>query len=83
MLASSDRISSETFEHLVGECPSATVQIGTVDVNCVLDTGAETSLLSFSFFQEHLRGIVNDIETSGTFIRVYGANDWKFLLLGY
>ena len=34
------------------------------------------------FFQEHLKGIVNDLETSGTFIRVYGANDWEIPIVG-
>ena len=44
----------ELFEQLVARSPTADIEIGGVPVSCVLDTGAETSLIPASFYHEHL-----------------------------
>ena len=47
----------ELFEKLVAESPTAEIEICGVPVSCVLDTGAETSLIPSSFYHEHLTGV--------------------------
>ncbi|KAK3703901.1 hypothetical protein QZH41_009140 [Actinostola sp. cb2023] len=41
-------------EHLAGNCPEVRVRVGDVDVRCLIDTGAEVSTVTESFYKEHL-----------------------------
>ena len=49
----------ELFEKLVAESPTA--EMCGVPVSCLLDTGAETSLIPSSFYHEHLTGVAKRI----------------------
>ena len=53
--------------------PTAAIEIGGVPVGCVLDTGAETSLMPYSFYEENLAGVVG-LENVATFMRIVGVN---------
>ena len=52
-------------------------------VDCILDTGAETSLLSSKFYYQHLEQVVWKLGAVGTFINLRGANDLEIPLKGY
>ena len=60
--------------------PAADIEIGGVSVRCVLDTGAETSLIPASFYHEHLTGMVKGLQSVGTFIKIVGVNDLDVLI---
>ena len=42
------------IENAVGSCPEVKVKLGGVDVGCLIDTGAEVSTMTESFYQEFL-----------------------------
>ncbi len=73
----------ELFEKLVARSPTADIEIGGVPVSCVLDTGAETSLIPASFYHEHLTGMVKGLQSVGTFIKIVGVNDLDVVIEGY
>ena len=73
----------ELFQKLVARSPTADIEIGGVPVRCVLDTGAETSLIPASFYHEHLTGMVKGLQSVGTFIKIAGVNDLDVLIEGY
>ena len=64
--------SGNMLDKLVGASPTAEIEINGIPVGCVLDTGAEPSLLPSSFYRQHLHG---GWTTVGTFVKVVGAND--------
>ena len=48
---------SDDLDRLMGKCPTAEVLIAGHSVSCILDNGAETSLISYEFFRDHLQKI--------------------------
>ena len=72
--------SGNILDKLVGASPTAEIEINGVPVGCVLDTGAEASLLPSSFYHQHLRG---GLTTVGTFMKVVGANDLEVPVKGF
>ena len=42
------------IENAVGDCPEVNVRVGGVDVVCLIDTGAEVSTITESFYKEYL-----------------------------
>ena len=40
------------IENAVGDCPEVKVSVGGVDVGCLIDTGAEVSTITESFYKE-------------------------------
>ena len=73
----------ELLEKLVAKSPTAEIEIGGVPVVCVLDTGAETSLIPSSFYYEHLTGLVKGLQSVGTFLKIVGVNDLDVPIEGY
>ena len=78
----SDRVTSENMERLMGECPTAMVSIAGVPVECILDTGAETSLISDKFYFEQLESKTGGMDAEGRFVTVVGANDLSIPIVG-
>ena len=64
----------ELFDNLVAESPTAEIEIGGVPIGCVLDTGAETSLITL-FYHEHLTAVANGLQSVGTLLNTVGVND--------
>ena len=70
-----------SLSKLIGTCPTAEINIAGFNVSCVLDTGAETSLITESFYRECLEGKTG-IETLDSFINIVGANDLQIPIVG-
>ncbi len=70
-------------EKLLANTPTATIIIGGVPAMCVLDAGAETSLISLDFYSKHLAKNVGKLEDMGKFIRLLGANNLEIPIDGY
>lgn len=57
----------------IGKCPETTVLIGGNDhMTCLVDTGAEMSTVTESFFKEHLPG--HDIFDTTVWMRIITMN---------
>ena len=64
----------ELLARLVQKSPKAEVTLAGVPVTCILDTGAETSLVSHSFYKDHLADKMSGIRPLGTYLQVYGVS---------
>ncbi len=74
---------NELLSRLVKKSPEARVTLAGVPVTCIIDTGAETSLMSFSFFNEYLSREMEGPKPIGTYIRVYGVGHLELPVEGY
>ena len=73
---------SAVFQKAVGKCPEVSVVLGGVrDVRCLLDTGAQVSTITESFFREHLTH--NEIIDVSEFISISGAQGLAVPYCGY
>jgi dUTPase len=72
------------LDRAIGKCPTATVKIGETDIELksLLDSGAQVSTITESFFQEHLQGKYDLVDTSA-FISITAANGWSVPYIGY
>jgi transposase InsO family protein len=70
-----------SLRQAVGECPVATVKMDGVEIKCLLDTGAQVSLITESFFRENFanKGLV-DVES---YIRIHAANGQDIPFVGF
>lgn len=73
----------DLFTKLVKGSPRAEVTLAGIPVECVLDTGAETSLISAVFYREHLEGVMSGVKPLGTYLRVYGVGQMELPVEGY
>ena len=70
-------------EKLISSSPTAEIVMGGVTTKCILDSGAETSLITWSFYEKHLVNKVGSLRPVGKFIRLTGANDLDIPIKGY
>ena len=73
----------DLLSQLVHESPRAEIKLAGVPVTCVLDTGAETSLISGSFFRKNLAQKVSGVKPVGTFLKVFGVGGLQVPVEGY
>ena len=65
-----------------GTCPTATVLMGGVEVNCLLDTGSQVSTITESFFRKYIAR--NDRElASCSWLKLTAANGLDISYVGY
>ena len=73
---------SAVYNKAVGSCPEVSVNLGGVkDVRCLLDTGAQVSTITESFFNEHLAH--EEIINVSEFISITGAQGLTVPYRGY
>ena len=81
---STDGIMTEEVRHkVIASSPTGTITVCGEPVSCILDTGAETSLMSSSLYHSklaHKAGALGDI---GKFVRLVGANNLDIPVVGY
>jgi hypothetical protein len=70
------------FQRAVGTCPEATVTLGSKEVRCLLDTGAQVSTVTESFFLNNLAEEA-DLWDVSSFIRISAANGGDIPFVGY
>lgn len=76
-------ITIEDRNKLLANSPTATIWLHGVPVESVLDTGAETSLISSDFYYSQLAEKVGNLDQVGTFVRLMGANGLEIPVEGY
>ena len=67
---------------LLGKCPIAELLIAGLPVHCVLDTGAETSLVTYQYYFDYLHDKLDNFNPDGKYIRVVGANNLSIPVIG-
>ena len=79
-----DRVNAQTLRReLLAQSPTAKICIGGKIVNCILDTGAETSLITAKYYYEHLASVVGELSRVGSLVNLRGANDLEIPVKGY
>ena len=73
----------ELLDKLVKESPKAEICLAGVPVECTLDTGAETSLISSSFYHRYLADKLNNVKPLESCVQVSGVNGLKLPIEGY
>ena len=72
----------ELLDKAIGACPEARVRVGTKDVRCLLDTGAQVSTLTESFYNQHFeRG--NRMVDISSYLDLSAANGLAIPFVGY
>ena len=66
----------------VGECPEAQISIGGVTMTCLIDTGAQVSTVTETFFHEHLDDGQKPRDIS-SYISLAGAQGAEIPYVGY
>ena len=74
---------AEVRRRLLSKSPTANVIVNGIPTKCLLDTGAEASLLSAQFYREHIVGTKEQLQPVGTLIKLMGANDIEVPIQGY
>ena len=68
------------MDHVIGKCPEIKVKIADVQVNCILDSGAEISTITESFYRKHLADRqIKDV----TWLKISAANGLEVPCVGY
>ena len=70
------------IKRAVGECPEVTIKLGGADAGCLIDTGAEVSTITESFYRENLAQGWELIDIS-SFIQVSASQGTDIPYLGY
>ena len=68
---------------LVAESPTATIMIAGEEANCILDTGAEASLMPQRYYETHLLNKIGPLEEAKEGIRVSGVSGKNIPILGF
>ena len=68
----------------IGECPVTKVTLGGggAELMCLLDTGAQVSTITESFFREHLARVGDPVDVS-SLLRISGAQGLDIPYVGY
>ena len=70
------------IENAVGDCPEVKVRVGGVDVGCLIDTGAEVSTITESFYKEFLAQGREVIDVT-SYIRISASQGLEIPYVGY
>ncbi|KAF7643945.1 hypothetical protein LDENG_00230610 [Lucifuga dentata] len=72
-------VSHDVASRLIGSCPKVTVQLGSVVVNCLLDTGSNVSTIQESFFKTHFQEKIQSCH----WLQLKAANGLAIPYIGY
>ena len=78
-----DTSTNGTQPNLTAESPTARVKIAGVDTGCILDTGAEASLIPQSYFEEYLQPVLGPVGGDGGAIKVTGVSGTVIPVMGF
>ena len=70
------------IKNAVGDCPEVKVRVGGVDVGCLIDTGAEVSTITESFYKEFLAQGREVIDVT-SYIRISASQGLEIPYVGY
>ena len=68
---------------LVGSSPIVTCKVGGTEVKLLADSGSMVTTVSEEFFNQNLRGLIDDPKDSSQFLRLRAANGLECPYIGY
>ena len=71
------------LDKLVGSCPVVSCKLAGIPVKMLVDSGSMVTTISESFFNEHLRGRVDNPVDSSRFLKLRAANGLECPYSGY
>ena len=74
---------NSSMPDFVAASPTAIVRIAGVETKCILDTGAEASLMPQAYYEEHLLHKIGNLEGAKEGIRVSGVSGSDIPILGF
>lgn len=81
---SENNLTKERFlENAVGKCTEVEIQIGTVPLKCILDTGSNVSTLTEQFFRNQFHGGDEDMHCTTKWLELTAANKLLLPYIGY
>ena len=75
-------VDGSMMERVVGTCPEVMARLGTVDVRCLIDTGAQISTITEDCFQKYF-GTDGELVDLASRIRIVAANGLTVPYVGY
>ena len=76
--------STELVDRLVARNPSCVITIGGKDIGCIIDTGAEASIIPSSLYHTQLKDNVGELhQPDGIFLSVVGVGGIQVPIDGY
>ena len=66
---------------VVGECPDVEVSVGNTTLRCLLDTGAQVSTITESFYKEHLAHL--ETRDVSAYLTISGAQGLEIPYIGF
>ena len=75
--------SKDLLTLLVGTSPIVTCKLGDVPVKLLVDSGSMVTTVSEDFFNQHLRGLVDEPKDGSHFLRLRAANGLECPYVGY
>ena len=81
-----DKAATETelVDRLVAKSPQCTILIGGMEVGCIVDTGAEASIIPASLYHRELKAKLGELQaTTGLFLNVVGVGGIEIPIEGY
>ena len=72
-----------SLDRLVGDSPIIKATMAGVDVDCLIDTGSQVTLVSESFYVEHLRPRGHLLTTVRNWLTVRAADGLELPYIGY
>ena len=79
----SDQVKDSIIDRAVGKCPEAIACLGSVKANCLLDTGAQVSTITESFYREHLLPLGQPVLDTTNWMKISAANGTAIPYVGY
>jgi len=73
---------STLIAQAIGDCPEAVVRVGDVDIKCLIDTGAQVSTVTETFYKEHLAPGREVIDVS-SYITISASQGLEIPYIGY
>ena len=72
---------SPATDNLIGKCPTATIELNGKQVKCILDSGAEVSTITESFYNKYLSD--SKVKDTTTWMKISAANGLDIPFVGY
>lgn len=68
------------MDHVIGKCPGVVAKIADIPVKCILDSGAEISTITETFYRKHFADCkIKDV----TWLKISAANGLEVSCIGY
>ncbi len=72
---------TDDISHIVGKCPESIIGIGGKKAKCIVDSGAEVSTITESFYRKYLSS--NQVKDATSWLKISAANGLEIPYVGF